>query len=639
LAKETFGTTTPLYQRFNYNVRQQLFAVRVGTNGSSAYDNNPQGGFSSQPTSWDRGFLLWHYGANDYTDWGWSGTNNNGNVLRAHQYIPCPWAGGGYCNVFFSDYEYDGLNRVTKVNDYGVQNSVQQYDYDRWGNRTINQTYTTTSPDINKKLFTVNTTNNRLGVPSGQSGTMSFDNVGNLISDTYTNPAAGGGMVYDAENHMTSAVNGSHKYNYNASGKRVRRSIVGQGEFWMVYGLGGELVAEYNANTAPSVPVKEFGYRGGQMLVMAEGSNPKWLIQDHLGSTRMEIALGGTWNDVIRHDYLPFGEELKGSLRTAPYGYGVTPNTKQKFTGYERDGETGLDFAQARYMSSVQGRFTSVDPDGIGAAIGEPQSWNGYAYVGNRPTTLTDPSGLIWLQHRNATGDIDGYKWLNPVAPDYMEEYKKAVAEGWEIAAWNDGLTPFEYDAQCKDGECSGTHTAKYVLEPDGSHHWKYPNGAQTIVEDMAVVVGLSNIVRSAMATAWEGLVSRTTTKAMFSPLGEGLQEASPELINAVKGHGRTVVFAQPGSEELRYLNYMGAEANVGGENLTHILLRPNPSKIGVLEEFLHGTQSRLGIVDRMGVGAAEIHVKQFMLRHQKMLGLNQTDAAHLEQLIQQLKK
>jgi YD repeat-containing protein len=45
LAKETFGTTTPLYQRFNYNVRQQLFAVRVGTNGSSAYDNNPQGDF------------------------------------------------------------------------------------------------------------------------------------------------------------------------------------------------------------------------------------------------------------------------------------------------------------------------------------------------------------------------------------------------------------------------------------------------------------------------------------------------------------------------------------------------------------------------------------------------------------------
>ena len=34
---------------------------------------------------------------------------------------------------------------------------------------------------------------------------------------------------------------------------------------------------------------------------------------------------------------------------------------RQKFTGYERDVEINLDFAQARYMSNVQGRFISVD--------------------------------------------------------------------------------------------------------------------------------------------------------------------------------------------------------------------------------------------------------------------------------------
>ena len=265
---------------------------------------------------------------------------------------------------------------------------------------------------------------------TGQSGALDYDDVGNLITDTYTetDPNKRGAMLYDAENHMTSAINGSHQYRYNADGERVKRIIASGGEFWMVYGIGGELVAEYNATSgipAQTNPSKEFGYRGGQMLIVAEGANVKWLIQDHLGSTRMEIGLAGNLGDVTRHDFLPFGEEIAGTLRSATYGYGGATNTKQKFTGYERDDETGLDYAQARYMSSKQGRFTSVDPDGIGAAIEEPQSWNGYAYVGNRPTTLTDPSGMIWAQQTR-----DGTTYFQWFATE--AEYKTALQNGWQ---------------------------------------------------------------------------------------------------------------------------------------------------------------------------------------------------------------
>ncbi|QJD70182.1 hypothetical protein HG421_19980 [Xanthomonas campestris pv. badrii] len=80
----------------------------------------------------------------------------------------------------------------------------------------------------------------------------------------------------------------------------------------------------------------------------------------------------------------------------------------------------------------------------------------------------------------------------------------------------------------------------------------------------------------------------------------------------------------------------MQAEANVGGPDYTHILLRNDPSKAAVLEEFLHGTQSRLGIVDRLGpqgFGSAETHVKDFMIRHQSMLGLSSEDVQILRQL------
>jgi RHS repeat-associated protein len=64
---------------------------------------------------------------------------------------------------------------------------------------------------------------------------------------------------------------------------------------------------------------------------------------------------------------------------------------------YERDNETGLDFAEARYFSSVQGRFTSPDPQLSSGAVIDPQSWNRYSFTLNNPLKYTDPSGLyVW---------------------------------------------------------------------------------------------------------------------------------------------------------------------------------------------------------------------------------------------------
>jgi hypothetical protein len=53
---------------------------------------------------------------------------------------------------------------------------------------------------------------------------------------------------------------------------------------------------------------------------------------------------------VTRHDYLPYGEELPANQwgRTSAQGY-AGDSVKQKYTGYERDAETSLNFAEARY--------------------------------------------------------------------------------------------------------------------------------------------------------------------------------------------------------------------------------------------------------------------------------------------------
>lgn len=109
----------------------------------------------------------------------------------------------------------------------------------------------------------------------------------------------------------------------------------------------------------------------------------------------------------------------------------------------------------------------------------------------------------------------------------------------------------------------------------------------------------------------------------MFSSeLGSAGPRASAELLDAMRAHGRTVTIAGEGSEGLRFLNAMGAEASVGGPGHLNILLRQNPSRAAAMEEFLHGTQDRLGIVDRLGMPGAENHVTDFMRRHSKLLGL-----------------
>jgi RHS repeat-associated protein len=76
-------------------------------------------------------------------------------------------------------------------------------------------------------------------------------------------------------------------------------------------------------------------------------------------------------------------------------GYGAATGGKLEFTGKERDAETGLDYFGARYMSSTQARFTSIDPKVFSRrTIEHPQKWNKYAYVQNNPLTSIDPNGL-----------------------------------------------------------------------------------------------------------------------------------------------------------------------------------------------------------------------------------------------------
>jgi RHS repeat-associated protein len=77
--------------------------------------------------------------------------------------------------------------------------------------------------------------------------------------------------------------------------------------------------------------------------------------------------------------------------RAGCYAWAAEPRVK--FTGKERDAETGLDYFGARYLSGVQGRFVSADAPFVDQHVEDSQSWNLYSYVRNNPLRYTDPTG------------------------------------------------------------------------------------------------------------------------------------------------------------------------------------------------------------------------------------------------------
>jgi RHS repeat-associated protein len=73
--------------------------------------------------------------------------------------------------------------------------------------------------------------------------------------------------------------------------------------------------------------------------------------------------------------------------------FSVASLNRYKFTGKERDNESGLDYFGRRHYGSTLGRFMQPDEAFNDQNTHDPQSWNLYSYVRNNPLRYTDPTG------------------------------------------------------------------------------------------------------------------------------------------------------------------------------------------------------------------------------------------------------
>jgi RHS repeat-associated protein len=298
------------------------------------------------------------------------GTGDNGNVYGITNYRD---------QSRNQTFTYDPLNRLTSAQNAGTDCTKtlpngrteywgNSYSYDAWGN-LLGKSVTKCSAE---NLNVTAAANNQL-----QNG-YSYDAAGNMTHDATANL----NYTYDPENRIAGAA--GYTYTYDADGNRVEKANGSTGTlYWYMSpgivgesDLAGNLKSEYVFFDGERVARKDF-----------PGNAVSYYFSDHLKTASVITDLAG--NIKSESDYYPWGGELQ---------FTNNDTNHYKFTGKERDAETGLDYFGARYYSNGLGRFVTPDWSAVPvpvpyADLTDPQSLNQYSYVRNIPTTKADVDG------------------------------------------------------------------------------------------------------------------------------------------------------------------------------------------------------------------------------------------------------
>jgi RHS repeat-associated protein len=469
-----------------------------------------------------------------YGNWG---TTNSGNVTE--------WIGSGV-QSFDRTFAYDALNRIQSMSDSVSSQPCRglSWTIDAWGNMTAQNN---TGGSCNTFSASVGT-NNQL-----QSG-YQYDAAGNMTYDGLHH------YTYDAENRITQVDGGSTaSYVYNEEGKRARKNI-GSGFTEYYYGPNGQVQGEYNGSSWPV----EYVYAGSRLIAEYTNGTTKFIFADHLGTTRLVTAMDQSIVDNL--DYLPFGQQITGASATT-----------HKFTGKERDAESGDDYFGARYYSSTMGRFLTPDWAARATAVpyavfGDPQTLNLYTYVENAPLNRADADGhgdpTLRLSSAGVAGDFAA-----SVCQTFDDSCGSRAGSGFvesayaEVADWlSAGL---------------GTQSAQNQSQTQTQQNQQSPQRGLTVavgvagnadvgvgkagVETNATVVATASISSSGKPSVGVAASGAATAYAGDHVAAAPKQETKPLVAGAYAGGGVTFVIANTANSKGLSGPFQTISGNVGG--------------------------------------------------------------------------
>ncbi|MGA7634061.1 MAG: RHS repeat-associated core domain-containing protein [Terriglobales bacterium] len=371
------SSQSPVVSSITYDPSSHVTALTLGSSDSDSFNFDPNTGRMTKYT--------YSVGSPAQTDIGNLQWNSNGTLEQLAITDQLNPADSQTCN-----YTHDALGRVASAN-CGASTWSQTFSYDPFGNitKTVpggstgtsfqpSYDYTNNTNRITSSPFSYISTND----PNGKNGNMTADN-----SHAYS---------WDTENKLTGIDAGTSSgicLIYDALGRVVEQdkgsacTISPTGSTEVVYSPSGAKLALMNGSSLVKAFVR---LPGGAQAVYNSSGLQYYRHADWLGSSRLATTSSRT---------------LYYSGAYAPFGENYVPSGTQdlSFTGQNQDtepsgsgGAGGLYDFLYRKHSPVQGRWLSPDPAGLAAVNpADPQSWNRYAYVGNRPLKSVDSLGLI----------------------------------------------------------------------------------------------------------------------------------------------------------------------------------------------------------------------------------------------------
>jgi RHS repeat-associated protein len=221
----------------------------------------------------------------------------------------------------------------------------------------------------------------------------------------------------DRLQHADRQGGGGVYFTYDAGGQRVRKAYE-HGAFVeeRIYLGDFELYRKRHAGTATieleretlhvaddqrRIALVETKTADTDVPAFSPSTRLRFQFDNHLGSSVLELDRNA--RVITYEEYTPFG----GTAFHAAHSASEVSAKRYRYTGMERDEETGLAHHGARYYAPWLGRWISWDPAGLADGT------NGFRYVHNRPLALTDlsgtegrPPGLLRGTHTETTSTV-----------------------------------------------------------------------------------------------------------------------------------------------------------------------------------------------------------------------------------------
>jgi RHS repeat-associated protein len=245
--------------------------------------------------------------------------------------------------------------------------------------------------------------------------------------------------AYDAENRLSSTA--GYTYSYDADGVRMEKAAGTSGTMYWP-GSSGEYLAETDLTGTIN---EEYIYFNGQRLARVDrpSGTAHYYFSDKLGSA--SVIAGSLGTVQAEYFYYPYGSMQSSS---------GSDSNRYKYTGKERDSESGLDNFGKRYHASSLGRFMTPDPLLNSGRPSNPQTWNRYSYALNNPLKFADPTGLWEWQKKCGSNDAA------------CQAQRKAFRDALENAA----LEAQKLPADSEERKAIEAAISAYGIEGDGNN-------------------------------------------------------------------------------------------------------------------------------------------------------------------------